>query len=415
MRFGWSAGLWLLLALVAGPALGQDGDFSVDAYKGALIQSGRVVGMGGAHIGVGEGMQSYLATSACLANRYRYSTDWWDYDLSFDYTIIPAGSGTDVSNDGDFLLSDQRYIATILGMGMNFGAFGVGVGVFSDRFKLAGEGDTNVFDFTKVKMGIGYGFWSEQIVVGISATVENLSVSREQGEEVTELEAFDATPGVELAALWRPLSLDLRAGLSFTGTLVSDRTVDGVLLGDGVGGVDLPARVILPWQLGLGVSWMPLRGDLAYNAGREERARALAPAPEAQAGPEKDAPREPVQLPLDRRYLLLAFDAVLVGPARSDSVGMESFLSGDNIKSGRNPVFSLHLGAESEVLNNRLVLRLGSYLEPTRTQTSSSRIHGTMGGDVRLFHLWYWDLRLGASLDLARDYFNSSFGVGFWH
>jgi len=67
-------------------------------------------------------------------------------------------------------------------------------------------------------------------------------------------------------------------------------------------------------------------------------------------------------------------------------------------------------------------VRAGTYLEPTRFETSSARPHYTGGFDVRVgrwnvFGLWpddyQWRLAVGA--DVARDYFTLGVTIAGWY
>jgi hypothetical protein len=83
-------------------------------------------------------------------------------------------------------------------------------------------------------------------------------------------------------------------------------------------------------------------------------------------------------------------------------------VSGDKIS------FGARIGVESEVMQDRLKVRGGSYIEPSRTQRKYYRPHATVGADVRLFDLWRWSARGTATLDLAPRYFNWGIAFGFW-
>jgi hypothetical protein len=110
--------------------------------------------------------------------------------------------------------------------------------------------------------------------------------------------------------------------------------------------------------------------------------------------------------------------------ASSGSVGFGSYYEGRTrlALSGQNLTLSPRLGLESEVVPDRLKLRVGSYWEPARVDTARDRIHGTFGFDVKLFR---WDVfgligdfdswLASAAVDGARDYLSTSFSVGFWH
>jgi len=72
-------------------------------------------------------------------------------------------------------------------------------------------------------------------------------------------------------------------------------------------------------------------------------------------------------------------------------------------------------------LKNRVVLRTGTYLEPSRYADVTYRQHFTFGADIHLFPLTFWgllpdaDWKLGLVVDLAPRYQNVGFGIGNWH
>jgi hypothetical protein len=74
------------------------------------------------------------------------------------------------------------------------------------------------------------------------------------------------------------------------------------------------------------------------------------------------------------------------------------------------------------VLPKLLKVRAGSYVEPTRFDGSSPRVHGTVGFDVKLarwdvFGLWPVDYvwRLGLGGDFAERYATWSIMLGGWY
>jgi hypothetical protein len=85
-------------------------------------------------------------------------------------------------------------------------------------------------------------------------------------------------------------------------------------------------------------------------------------------------------------------------------------------------VLSPHLGAESEVWPDVLKLRAGTYLQPARLDTATQRLHGTLGGDLRLirwsvFGIWpdsfVW--AVGANLDVAQRYLTWGLTLTGWY
>ena len=126
---------------------------------------------------------------------------------------------------------------------------------------------------------------------------------------------------------------------------------------------------------------------------------------------------------LARFYVLLSASVLITGPVRN-AVGVESFLQRRVNRSGEQVSLSPRLGVESEVIPHWLRLRGGSYLEPTRFQTSSAaaRLHGTFGLDVRLFPWTVFGLfeegtswRAGGVVDGSQRYLGWGATIGVWH
>jgi hypothetical protein len=146
-------------------------------------------------------------------------------------------------------------------------------------------------------------------------------------------------------------------------------------------------------------------GQRMKEAKRLDRRRRLAPY--------KTMPREK----------LLVSAGVKITAMTKDGVGLESFLRQRVERSGETPSFSPRLGVESEVIPAYLVLRAGSYYEPTRFRTGAPRVHGTGGLDVRIPIAWSvfglldddTTFRVSGAIDAARSYFGWSVGAGLWH
>jgi hypothetical protein len=95
-------------------------------------------------------------------------------------------------------------------------------------------------------------------------------------------------------------------------------------------------------------------------------------------------------------------------------------------RSGETSSLTLRGGAEAEVVPNRLVLRAGSYMEPTRFHpvggiAPTPRLHATTGFELRvvewsLFGIFPEDnaFRISGAIDISREYFGWSLGVGSW-
>jgi hypothetical protein len=127
-------------------------------------------------------------------------------------------------------------------------------------------------------------------------------------------------------------------------------------------------------------------------------------------------------LDLSRSYLLIAASMVVTGPAER-GVGVEDFLQQYDIASGETVVISPRLGLETELVPNWLKTRGGTYLEPTRFEGagSSSRLHGTLGFEARLFPWTVFGLfeegtnwRVSGVVDVAARYFGWGVSLGVW-
>jgi hypothetical protein len=77
---------------------------------------------------------------------------------------------------------------------------------------------------------------------------------------------------------------------------------------------------------------------------------------------------------------------------------------------------------ETEILPDWFKLRVGTYGEPTRFATSSTRIHGTVGFDVKVFPWTAFGLydedtewRITTCLDAAPRYLGWGVSIGVWH
>ena len=126
---------------------------------------------------------------------------------------------------------------------------------------------------------------------------------------------------------------------------------------------------------------------------------------------------------LSRRYLLVATSLHVTGPL-VDAVGVESFLERTVQRSGGATTYSPRLGVESEVVPRWLVLRAGTYYEPTRFfgRDSAARVHGTFGADLKLLKWKVFGLvregtfwRATGSVDYAARYLSFGAGLGIWH
>lgn len=130
--------------------------------------------------------------------------------------------------------------------------------------------------------------------------------------------------------------------------------------------------------------------------------------------------RAPSTAPADRRYLLVSSELVLTGATDGQSLealvgdGLGADDDGRPRASGRRVSLALHLGAEGEVLHDRVKARVGTYLEPVRVAGRHDiRPHLTGGLELHLFELVF-DWKATFAFDIAPGWDNVTVGVGFW-
>ena len=125
----------------------------------------------------------------------------------------------------------------------------------------------------------------------------------------------------------------------------------------------------------------------------------------------------------DEKALLWAVDLVMTGTTHR-GIGLEAFARNQLQPSGRTVDLSVRAGVEYEWFPGKFRIRGGSYFEPSRFRDPNNndipgRIHFTAGFDWRLWQFGFWDeqyrLRLSFNTDVASQFSNGGFAIGFWH
>ncbi|MBV9946511.1 MAG: hypothetical protein JOZ69_06665, partial [Myxococcales bacterium] len=275
--------------------------------------------------------------------------------------------------------------------------------------------------------------------------------------------------GPEVGALWMPTGSQWRVGAAVRapvsgGIFGSER----VTVEDNVrraGSFILPSRIVMPWEVEAGVAYQlgprPLNPGWQNPHDQERRLRSRLEAARAEraldrerrvaeAPPEKretlraqlDAQEEFVRGIEDQRYAadlaalgvgrkaryqnwprekILLLASVLVSGPSETAISLEGFLDQRAEAVGGHVTLTPRLGLEGEPLRDRILLRTGTYLEPSRYESGVPRQHFTFGGDVRLFPLDFWrllpdtDWKLAFFVDLAPRYANGGLALGTWH
>lgn len=463
------------VALAAAPAhAGIDpaagAPYNIDVFFGPVFGSTRIIGLGGAYTAIAEGAEGILYNPAAVANRYRYSLRWFDYDVGFDYYFFLLGDKTDFDNNRLTRYENFRQFMFFLAPALHFGPFSVSVAWIRQSFSrpmtplLAA---TNL-SLDLVHASIGYRFFEGAFVVGIGGRFESLS-SRN-----ATLADLGGTTRPELGVLWRPASLPVRVGLAFrskaTACPPDYRTTEGCRPTATAG----LQTVVMPWELEVGVAlsfgprvfnrpWKNPRVRRAariaeVNAARATRREELhallnttPPADRARVARDWEAKDKLIRDDEDRlveawgehikdhddarlraedRIHTVVSADLLVSGAVDDALGIEAAVTNAALDASGTPIdptrdtkiaWSPRLGVESEVWYDRLKLRSGAYLEPARYALTKPRLHGTVGAELRLLYftppilLPRTGIRAGVTGDFAAHYINLSVSIGIWH
>jgi len=457
-----AAGLLLCLATAswafpraafAGGPLGAQGtpiqtsNYTLDLFQGPVLASSRVTGMGGAYSALADGAEGIPFNAAAASQRYPYSTTRTDWELTGGVTFPASVASTDFDNNGHTGFGYHDFVWATGGAFLQHDHWGFGGSVSLQNYSLGtprqlGLDGSGVNDLTirifKVDAVVSYGFMDDQLHVGggLRSAVFN-AVDTSQGEKLL-LGTYGI--GAQGGVLWRPRHLPLRLGGTVRspviGTITSSPNVTrDPMTGDHViGKFYLPSGVDLPWEAEWGVAFQlgprPLNIQWAdedkLDDPEVEEERRTIPATSTVPAHLEPAYKAARRI-LKRRYraiprekMLLSFSMLVTGPTEG-AVGVESMLRQVIDRSGEKTSVTLRGGTEVEVVPNRLQLRAGSYMEPTRFRESTARLHATTGFELRLVD---WSLfgifpednafRVSGAVDVSREYFGWSLGLGSW-
>ncbi len=448
--------LLLLLCLMAcaesAAAQGQpieDNDYAIDLFTGPVLSAGRIVGLGGAYSAIATGVDGAQMNPAGFAERAAYEIDWWEWELTGGVWLGGLFSNNDVDNNGSEELGASDSIAIAGGARLQFARVGLGVTAYYQLYDLEDGDVATEVAFGTVRFGFGYAFARGALVLGGALRLVTFELSDvDTGATTVSFEGV----GAELGALFRPGGERYRIAAVFRSPLESRPTADtddeamtGVVTSpDGIrraNGLILPDHVHVPWEAVLGFAYQfgPRRTNVVWrhtDAIKAKLKRQIAEGtyqpPETFGGPAYPAlpadPNAALRTAIEhdreaerrylstqpRRYLLLSADVLLYGPS-SAAQSVAAFLTQEREPSGEKVSLGVRVGAESEIIDNWLKVRAGSYLEPSRTRDGTYRPHLTAGSDVHLGGFWGYEFRGTGTIDLAPRYFNWGVAVGLWY
>jgi hypothetical protein len=361
---------------IIGPPI-VDNNYNLDLRQGPIIGSARQVALGGAYIGVAEGITSLNSNPAGVAFRLERSKTEFDWDWTVGLNNLKSN---DFDNNGVSPPDYKTHRIRSLGLMGQYGPWGIGVLNNSEILSLDGLSSDDEYVLSVTSLALGRQFLDRELTVGagMRATMTKL-----------QNQPFDATlgkisgTGWDVGAVWNPERGPFRFGVAYTSSISSDQSLDnasGVPVT--VNGLIVPQQVILPASLGVGMSYA---------------------VPSA---------------PFWKDHKWLVASDLLFTAASENAVGVESVLAQKIQYVGTHDTTSVRLGSELETMPGRLRLRLGSYYEPSNYEGVQSRTHLTGGFEVRMFHTSYWgeyDWGLTYTVDSARDYLNMFVALGFWY
>lgn len=416
-------------------------DYAIDLVTGPLLGGGRIVGMAGAYTAIATGIDGAVFNPAGYAERYEKEIEWFAWDVTGGLWLSLVFKRNDFDNNGVASSRNGQTYQAMLGGRLQFSYFGTGA-TWLGRFYLLRDEQGRDYDVTlqTLRSGAGFSFLNGGLVGGFTVAAYQLGISGESAFSPVTFSGF----GGELGVLVRPARERYRMG--FVARTPVSATLDNPRDTELTGGVRralglvLPSEVHVPWELSVGFAYQfgERRTNTPWRNTRQLRSdllqqilnKSYVPPETHGEAPYQTLPSDP-QKALDvamvtyreaerrfrrhqpRRYVLLSADLIAYGPT-ANGHGIESFLNQAPERSGQRVTYGARVGVESEVWPDRMKVRGGTYLEPSRFRRSLYRVHGTAGFDVRLFDLWRWSVRGTGTVDLAPRYFNWGIAFGLW-
>ena len=463
------------LAQTRAPTPITKSDYGLDLFQGPVTTASRVIGLAGAYTALAEWCEGEYSNAASPAVRAPYSLGKWDVDLCLGFTNPGSLSGNDFENRGTgYSALPTRFSNSVtynLGLQVQYGT--VGITIDFDELRLGLQQDVNVRQTSdsvvidRVTGSIANAFLDEQLVIGVGFRVAKFALE-EQLNSIDHGVLFSGGGTTQVGAILKPKGSRFRIGATLRSEIDVDTIKGTSQLPDGsqvIDGKILPSHIVAPSEIEIGgaleLGQRPMN-PRRVNAGYSEDAirahfdqkrldRAAAYEKRIALTPEADRERMRRSIELqelriedeedreaqhqldalvaalnaqarlwDRREMMLLFGVLITG-ATPDSVGISDFLTQRRIPSGERTAISPRLGFETEALRNWLVVRGGTYIEPSRYADSSARGHFTAGVDIRLFKFNPfgllgddpWRLRLAG--DMAPRYFNWALALGKYH
>jgi hypothetical protein len=459
----------------------ETSSYAVDLYQGPIFAGSRVTSLGGSYVAISEDVDGDLQNPATPAVRPFFSYTNFDYWLGFGLTFPATLSNMDFFNSGSktsIANPPDSFVFFTPSINLQFGELGIGLSLEVQQYQLSAAGDANPVRATipTTHVQFAHGLFHNQIVLGVGARFASLGIEQAEQRNSLNFNSVDfksSGQGLEVGAVFKPENRPLRLGIAFRSAIVTQATYrdnllpnengDLVVSGAGTNQVYLPKSVALPWDLNFGFAvefgkrphnlpWRTVEENIEREtlnhrlAEMDREKRELAALAQATTNAERQRIKQQFEreqaaddAELDRawksarsrkeqalkamnRFYVQLTGSMLISGSVKDAVGVESLVSQTVNRSGERAVVSPRVGAEVSVVPDIFKIRGGSYVEPTRFDTSSPRVHATAGFDLRLlvwnvFGLWPDDYmwRLGVGADVASRYSTWGLTIAGWY
>lgn len=374
---------------------------------GVLMGSSRVVGLGGAYVGIAEGVAGFTNNLAALAHRDPKLDKDWDVGVTLSWLDLPLAQakGKDLDNDG--LADDAPTTLQLLGAVMlQYRNFGLGFSLRNYQVAYCNTVHCDPDDLIRVSLiqtalAGAMAFGRDDFILGFGIYSAQAVFTHKPEED-----SRYGDTGIALDMLYRPYGRPYRLGVS-----VRPEVVGAWRPGAGqvpfLAGRQLYSAVVSPAVLSLGVSWRLGEGAERYNRLSPAARRQMLEGEHFAEVPAEDAPGAPTG-----RWLISVQTDFISRVENAVSVHSFTALT-EPEKVGVSGMLQPRVGVEHETWPGRLRTRLGAFIEPSPFTDHLPRPHLTGGFELYLFS-YLEDWALTTSFDVSRRYSNFGISIGFW-
>lgn len=398
-----SLGRLTILAIVASASVAAAQDRTLLYVNPApLVTASRLVALGGAAVGLAENSESLPFNYAAAAHRHPRRKAGFDWDLTASVLFSPWQQMRDTDNEGR-APEVVSPVESQFGALIQFNRFGIGAYGRASTKNVCPDAMCISATANQWALVFGFNVLRDQLVFGGGLYLATANFTYDGN--TYEYRGVSIGAG----ALWRPSFLPFRIGIGGTTQAFGTPTFDIGMVPPLPMGRRPFEGVVSPAKISAGASVRFGEGAWRYNRLSPSALKALPDDYNFANVPHDLDPEDPRP---PGRFLVTA-ELDLIFPVQHATT-LTPFLQGtEAIAVGESLSLVPRLGLEAEVIDHRLRLRGGGYLEPPFLQGSSTRPHGTFGLELFLFSLGA-DWSVSASMDVANRYLSMSFGIGWW-